>query len=190
MKGWPCVHSTPFAWLLRQCIVCGGKGLNHPLGVDWGAGTPGCSNWLKLSSILLCDTSYIKLRWHLWNSKGKFTSGSVGLLLWSRTRVGWNCLYFHVAICHYILQVIPDDYISSILKTCSSNSYEQLEVAVKDMLREGYSAMQVISQVSTHSKYGERELVWLEWCVWVISRLLWKKCWVKATDSRFKIQIY
>ncbi|XP_072034729.1 replication factor C subunit 4-like [Amphiura filiformis] len=47
-----------------------------------------------------------------------------------------------------IAGVIPDDYVATILKTCSSNSYEQLEVAVKDLLREGYSAMQVISQVN------------------------------------------
>lgn len=47
-----------------------------------------------------------------------------------------------------IAGVIPDTFVSSILKTCSSNSYEQLEVAVKDMLREGYSATQIISQIN------------------------------------------
>ena len=52
-------------------------------------------------------------------------------------------------LCFVFFQVIPDTFVSSILKTCSSNSYEQLEVAVKDMLREGYSATQIISQVST-----------------------------------------
>ena len=31
VKGWPCIYSTLFARLLRQCTVCGGKGLNHPL---------------------------------------------------------------------------------------------------------------------------------------------------------------
>ncbi len=46
------------------------------------------------------------------------------------------------------LQVIPDDVVGNILKTCSSNSYEQLEEAVKELLREGYAAVQVISQVS------------------------------------------
>ncbi|XP_064638961.1 replication factor C subunit 4-like isoform X2 [Lineus longissimus] len=46
-----------------------------------------------------------------------------------------------------IAGIIPKDVIDHILTVCHSNSYEKLEVAVKDLIAEGHSAYQILQQL-------------------------------------------
>ncbi|KAH9489000.1 replication factor C subunit 4 [Bulinus truncatus] len=43
--------------------------------------------------------------------------------------------------------VIADDYLEKLLNKCKSDSYEDLDVAVQDVINEGYAAAQVLTQL-------------------------------------------
>ncbi|XP_065887520.1 replication factor C subunit 4-like [Dysidea avara] len=46
--------------------------------------------------------------------------------------------------------VLPDEKIQGLFKACFSNSYESLDSTVQDILADGYSASQIITQVFDH----------------------------------------
>ncbi|XP_072180352.1 replication factor C subunit 4-like [Diadema setosum] len=46
-----------------------------------------------------------------------------------------------------IAGVVPDDTIKNLIETCYKGSYEKLDETVQDLLQNGYSASQVVSQV-------------------------------------------
>ncbi|PVD18658.1 hypothetical protein C0Q70_21208 [Pomacea canaliculata] len=46
-----------------------------------------------------------------------------------------------------ITGVMPDEMLDLVLKTCHSDSYEKLDLVVKQIIREGYAASQVLSQL-------------------------------------------
>ncbi|XP_061170521.1 replication factor C subunit 4-like [Saccostrea echinata] len=54
-----------------------------------------------------------------------------------------------------IAGVIKDDKIDQLIKVCHSNSYEKLEKMVQEMIYEGHSAAQIITQL--HDKIVQRE---------------------------------
>jgi replication factor C subunit 2/4 len=43
--------------------------------------------------------------------------------------------------------VVPADFMEDLMRVCQSNSYDQLEAAVKNITAEGYSAVQILNQV-------------------------------------------
>lgn len=47
-----------------------------------------------------------------------------------------------------IAGVVPQSLIEGLLKTCSSNSYDQLETAVKNFVAEGFPAVQIMNQLN------------------------------------------
>jgi len=49
---------------------------------------------------------------------------------------------------HEICGYIPPKFITQIIKACKGKQYEDLEIAVKDLINEGYSAYQFIDQLS------------------------------------------
>ena len=53
------------------------------------------------------------------------------------------------------LQVIPQDDLDDLMKSCHSNSYDRLEGSVKNIVAAGYSATQCITQVSVWACVSE-----------------------------------
>jgi replication factor C subunit 2/4 len=55
-----------------------------------------------------------------------------------------------------IAAVVPSEHVDSLMETCRSDSYDKLDVAVKDLIADGYPASQLVSQI--HDKVMSMDL--------------------------------